>query len=138
MKTVSEVFEWCMGVAERYGDPSAKVAPIYARFVAERPQATTDEILATWDHAAGKLLLGIDPDDWFDLPITADGPELDIATGNLKAFGISEVCRGLWTLTPSLNMPGLFHFFVHIYDVPESAPWERRIIVASHFAGGRL
>jgi hypothetical protein len=46
----------------------------------------------------------------------------------LAAFGIIEIVPGLWHLTPSLNLPGVLHMFVVVYDVPSPAPWERRII----------
>ena len=28
-----------------------------------------------------------------------------------------------------MNLPGLFHAFVAIYDVPDPAPWERRVVL---------
>lgn len=152
MKTISETFEWCIGVAARYGDPAMRVAPVYARFVQERPVPKErrgvlskhlsgeaaidhDEILATWED--GKLWISL-ADEWLDLPIDPNGAQFDLGTGELKAFGMTEITRGLWALTPSLNIPNTFHFFVHVFDVPESAPWERRIITVSQFAGGRL
>lgn len=133
MKLLSEVEQWCMGAAERFGDPSATTGQIFARFV-PRPPPVYDDIIAAYD--GDTLLLSLEHGRVVPLDIDTDGPVVDEETRELIAFGIDKICDGLWTLRPSLNVPGAIHAFVCIYDVPAAAPWENRIIVVSSFSRG--
>jgi hypothetical protein len=130
MKTLAEVKEWRIGAAQELGDPSAAVALMFARFLPRLPERVyNDEVVAIYkDEALG---LSFEHGRFEMLPIDTDGPLYDEELQRLVAFGMRKVRDGLWHLTPSLNMPGVIHAFVCIYDVPIHAPWENRIIVVN-------
>lgn len=132
MKTLSEVEEWRVGATNELGDPAAAVAQIFARFVPRLPARAYQDVIAGYEN--GSLLLSFELANVVPLPIDADGPLYDEELRRLTAFGIRNVCPGFWHLTPSLNIPGVIHAFVCIYDVPAVAPWENRIIVVSSFS----
>lgn len=129
MKTLAEVQEWCLGAQEIFGDASEPIGQIFARYVALIPPES-DDILVSWQD--GKLALILPMAGWIPQEIDTQGPRGDEETG-LEAFGIENICPGLWTLMPSLNIPRLIHVFVHIYDVTTPAPWEQRIIAVGGF-----
>ena len=47
----------------------------------------------------------------------------------LVEFGVDRIAPGLWVLNPSLNIPGVLHAFIALYDVPNPAPWEGGLIL---------
>src|SRR4051812_40595169 len=124
MKLISEIHEWCQGSFDRYGDAGQAVGQVFARFVAQPPPAHT-EILAGYD--SGSIALALDVGQWIPLPVSTDGPRANEETGALEAFGIEEISAGFWTLSPSLNIPGVIHVFVHIYNTPIVPPWKSLI-----------
>jgi hypothetical protein len=77
--------------------------------------------------------LWISPAHPIPIPIVL-GREVTDDAGDLVKFGSERVIPGVWALNPSLNVPGLIHAFVVLYDVPDPAPWEveKRIVVVSH------
>jgi len=130
MKTITEIGAWCDSVGMEFGDPAEKVGQIFARYVAA--EVPGDEILAHWENETLALRLG--HSEWLPLNVHDDGPLINRETHSLVAFGLEKIGDHIWTLTPSLNMPGTIHVFVVIFDVPLPAPWERRIILPYEFA----
>lgn len=126
MKYIADMESWILRATELFGDPANTVGQIFAKYVPADPREFSD-IVAKWEPKESTLHVTI-PQGWLPLKISTTGPKGD-ETG-LSAFGIEQVCPGFWTLTPSLNISGLIHAFVHIYDVPTIAPWESRIILA--------
>ena len=124
MKLMSEVEEWALGAAAQFGDPAVPVCQIFAKYE-EGEDIGHDYVTARYTD---RLLLELDPGNFLPLPIHIDGPQINDA-GALKVFGIAEICPGVWTLNPSLNIPGLIHAFITIYSVPIYAPWAKRIII---------
>lgn len=138
MKKVTEIQDWIIGATERLGDPSHAVGSIFVRLVPRPPSAPHDDIIAIWD--SGVLGLVLAPGQIFPIDVDPDGPVIDEETRQLQSFGLEKICPGVWTLLPSLNVPGVIHVFVTIYDVPTPAPWESQIVVVSSLAaigGGR-
>jgi hypothetical protein len=127
MKTLAEVQEWCVGAEQEFGDASVPIGQVFARYTPLIP-IESDEVLASWQDGKLAILL---PVGWLPLEVDIDGARADQLTGNLEAFWIENICPGLWTLTPSLNIPGLIHVYIHVFGVPKSAPWEQKIVVAS-------
>lgn len=127
MKLLTEIEEWQIGAAERFGDPAAVTTQIFARFVPriDRPYA---DAIATFDKDT--LFLSFEAGTVFPIEVDPDGMFVD-PNGVLRTFGIEKICPGVWTLRPSLNIPGVIHAFICIYDVAAIAPWENRIIVVS-------
>ncbi len=133
MKTITEIGNWCNQVRMQFGDPAAKVGQIFARYVAV--EVPGDEILAHWESDVLALRLG--GPEWAPIDVHPDGPIIDREKQSLVAFGLEKIGNRIWTLQPSLNMPGTIHVFVVIFDVPWPAPWERRIILPHEFNGGK-
>lgn len=123
MKTSQELAEWCAGALIEFGDPAAPVGQMFFRYT-EVTLARGDELTCT---ARGDALMlnvgGVPP-----LRVDVEGPAFD-EEERLRVFGIKSIVPGLWTLEPSLNLPGMFHAFIVIYDVPNPAPWERLIVL---------
>jgi len=126
MRILSDVESWCTNAAIELGDPSLPVGQLFARFVT-RDERTDSSIRAMWSR--NKLLVELAHGEWIPLTIDADGPHANGDDGSLEAFGVEQICPGFWTLTPSLNVPGLIHVFVHLFDVPTPAPWESLIVL---------
>jgi len=116
MKTVKELHEWRVGAVREFGDPSIPVTPMFVRL--QTIDCRSEEITAKFDR--GILFVNAFAD--IPLVIDVDGPQIE--DGCLRAFGIVQVVPGLWFLTPSLNLPDMFHAFIVLYDVPSPAPWE--------------
>jgi hypothetical protein len=129
MKFISEIEEWCAGAAAGFENPAEPVGQMFARFVSVKPQRTK-EIVAAWEPLSNEIAFTM-PRGWLPLEVNIDGPQIDPETQSLTAFGLELICPGLWTLRPSLHIPGQIHMFVTIYDVPIIAPWEKRIITVS-------
>lgn len=130
MRTQAELLEWCGGAEREFGDPAAVIGQIFVRY---QPTAypRTGDITAVYNHRLSRLsidLFGAENglDSVFPVALHVDGPEF--TDDSLVAFGVSEIAPGLWSLTPSLNVPELLHVFVVLYAVPEPAPWESRIL----------
>jgi hypothetical protein len=134
MKTHAEVENWIRGAAEQFGDPAVPVGQMFVRFKHQNAIGIgLDDVCATYE--ADELVIGLPENTTLPLPIDTEGARFDPEKG-LEAFGIKHICPGLWTLTPSLNIPGFIHVFVTVYGVPRVAPWERRIVVAMSIPGG--
>lgn len=125
MKTIAELQEWCAAVEDEFGDAAEAVGLLFARFQQCAPTGTgiEQDVVISWDGEQLVLeLFGGVP-----LRLDMNGPRLSLQN-DLDAFGVYQVAPGLWHLTPSLNLPGVLHMFVVLYDVPSPAPWERQII----------
>ena len=130
MKTIPEIAEWRRGNHQQFGDPAASVGQAFVRYIAQLPpQPEPVDLIATYEDDC--LAVAFEPGRLMPLAVDPEGPVIDEETGALTAFGLRKICPGLWTLTPSLNIPGAIHVFVTLYAVPEPAPWESRIVVVS-------
>jgi hypothetical protein len=130
VKTLSELRAWHDGAALQYGDPAIPVGQIFAQYARDL-RDYGDTIVARWNETA--LLLKVDRAGDIALPIDSEGPRASEETGELEAFGLNQIAPGFWALSPSLNLPGVLHCFVLIFDVPVPAPWERRIITPAEY-----
>jgi len=127
MKTFTEVADWCIRSAEEFGDPSLPVCQLFARYVADVAGYRGDELVCS----AG-LTLWLAPEMPIPLAISRNGASPCVnALGELTAFAAQQVVPGIWFLTPSLNIPGVIHAFLVLYDVPDPAPWMGRIVIAA-------
>jgi hypothetical protein len=116
-------------VYEDTGDPSAAVCQMFVQYRTAMPAAEGD-VSARYDQATKAVLLTFIHEDGvrqeIPLAVSPDGPEVDQVT---TTFHIRKVCRGVWALAPSLNVPGQLHAYVVLHGVPEPAPWERLILM---------
>jgi hypothetical protein len=133
VKTIGEVDRWIEGAAAECGDPSIPICQLIVRFVNSDHRPTSSELLDLFCFLDnGDFVLWLGPDLIFPLDISRSGPEMD--GDGLKAFGAEQITRGVWALRPSLNIPGVIHGFVILYDVPTPAPWERLIVLPGEAA----
>jgi hypothetical protein len=126
VKTLTEIQDWCAGAEEEFGDPATPVCQIFARFVSDLSRYHGDEIVCGMEK--GELVLWL-PQIPVPFSILTGKPDIS-RNGELMAFGAEMISLGVWALTPSLNMPGIIHAFVVLYDVPSPVPWERLIVLA--------
>jgi len=137
MKTIDQVTEWRYAVAERFGDPAARTGHLFARLVPRPPDVPNyDDVIAFYEDDT--LLISIERGAFGPVDVSTDGPQFDEETGAITALGLVKISDGLWALEPSLNLPGVIHAFVTIYDVPAVAPWENKIIVVSSMRAAGL
>lgn len=135
IRTQSFLNVWLAGAAAQFGDPSEPICQLLVRWEGDLPAYTGDDLVA--GMVDGRIVLRLQlGDETVDLP-------LPIETGQSRSvqlyddgppftFGAQLLASGVWTLDPSLNLPGLIHGFVVLYGVPDPAPWEdaaQRIIV---------
>jgi hypothetical protein len=132
MKLLSEVEHWLKGTALEFEDPAEPVCQIFARYTESKP-VVYDEVLARWQ--SGSILLELQKGFFMPMGVNVEGPQVHPSLGTLEAFGVEKICPGMWEMTPSLNVPGLIHAFVTLYDVPEAPPWESRIVVVRSLGG---
>lgn len=127
MKTAAYVAHWCIGAEQEFGDASAAVCQLFFRFQ-EVAGAPGEDLVCRLDSE--HLVIALGPGVDIPLPVQFGPAEIG-ASGELDSFGLEQIAPGLWALTPSLNIPGVIHAFIVLYGVPDPAPWERRIVVAS-------
>jgi len=137
MKTIAEVEQWIDGATAQCGDPSIPVCQLLVRYVNGDMRVDFKKALELWCFRETicepqEFTVWLGPDLIFPLFISRKGPEIE--NGDLQAFGAEEITRGVWALRPSLNIPGVIHGFVILYDVPHPAPWERLIILPGEVA----
>jgi hypothetical protein len=125
-----ELDEWVDAVASAAGDPAAAVSQLFVRYT-ERA-AEPGEVTALWKQESEVLMVELEPGTVFPVQIDVDGPAID-GFGLLCAFKPKRICAGVWALTPSFNVEGVLHAFLVIHGVPDPAPWERLVILASGF-----
>lgn len=126
MKTIDELAGWVNGAAEQFSDPADVVGQVFAHWNNDLSLLTGD--LIECGHLDGKLSLKLGPGAVIPLEIAAQ-PELDPIWGTLQKFGASEICTGVWSLSPSLCIRGMLDVFIVLYDVPASVRWEQKSIL---------
>lgn len=126
MKTLTEIQEWCAGAEEEFGDPAEPICQIFARYVSDLSHYHGDEIVCGMEK--DELVLWL-PQLPVPFSILTGKPDIS-RDGELMAFGAEMISSGVWALTPSLNMPGVIHAFVVLYNVPTPVPWEQLIVLA--------
>lgn len=131
MKTIQEVEQWREGAELEFGDASVPVGQLFVRYVeGDRiPKRLTDYFDLFCFYENRELVIWLGPDLIVPVEITAGAAVTE--DGEVRAFGVERFASGVWTMAPSLNMPGLIHAFVVLYDVPHTPPWERLIVLAS-------
>lgn len=125
MRTFEELAGWCAGAAEECGDPSRYCGQAFVRWVDDLPNTDLDERLA-FGFVEGELVLALGP-QFEPLPLTIKTGAPEIGEDGCITFGADPITAGVWGLTPSFNAVGIVHAFIVLYDVPNPAPWERRI-----------
>ena len=131
--TYEELDHFLAAVNERFGDPSAMVCLMYVGW--GNKQNAMPAIWSEWSDLDRVVLLhfvGMDGMDSVPLKVSLDEPGLT-NEGGLAQFQIRPIAAGVWTISPSLNIPGQLHAFLVIHGVPEPAPWESRIILATSY-----
>ncbi len=135
-----ELMQFLEEVQARLGDPSRATCLVFVEYGEVTGAGPVPALLASYDVPAGSLTVtALDemamPTMEIPVPL-AGGDDPAIQDGQLAAFGIRKVALGLWTLNPSLNIPGAFHGYVVVHGVPDPAPWERTILLATEVPGG--
>lgn len=133
MKTFADVAAWCAGAAHHFGDPSDAVCQIFLRWQDPLPIIIDDRdpcSLAVCAWLNDRLMPILGP-GFPELPmeIAADGNYEVNEYGELTKYAAQRVCPGVWSISPSLNVEGVIHAFLVLYNVPDPAPWERRIVL---------
>jgi hypothetical protein len=127
LKTIEDVADWCEGVHEELGDPALAVCQLFFRWIdVPRLYAGNDLVCGLED---GSVILRLARGGFVALPVESGDAVMDLS-GQVKSFGAIEICPGVWSVEPSLNVPGLFHAFIALYGVPAPAPWEQLIVIA--------
>jgi hypothetical protein len=127
--TRDELREFVEEATEQIGDPSEVTTLLFVEFEARKG---SDRVGAMYDPVTKTLFVEIEEGTVWPLEISDDGPVIHSQQG-LIAFGIKKVRAGVWALNPSLNIPNVLHAFVVIHGVPDPAPWERLVLLASEF-----
>lgn len=126
MRTVAGLEAWLIGAKEEFGDPSVPVCQLFFRWHSNLEGYSADELACSVinDELALVMCHGIEPEL---LPVRMGEP--DMTADECTCFGLQRITPRLWTLTPSFNAPGYLHAFIVLYDVPNPAPWERRLVL---------
>lgn len=118
--------QWFAGACAEFSDPSEPICQLFFRWQDEIDAYAGEELVC--GAANGEFVLRLGP-RFPSIPLAIE-PEPRIGEdGALQAFGAEEIAPGVWSLSPSLNVPEFIHGFVVFYDVPRPAPWARRIIL---------
>ncbi|HWR36397.1 MAG TPA: hypothetical protein VN622_11060 [Clostridia bacterium] len=128
MRTISEVVKWCAGALVEHGDPAVPVCQLFFRWVETPAAYRGDELVC--GVMDGQFGIWLCPGEAIAMPIVEGAAEFGMLNA-IDNFGATKIANGVWSLSPSLNLPDLIHGFVVLYDVPDPAPWERRIILLS-------
>ncbi len=129
MKTIQEVEAWCEGAVAEFGDPSIPVCQLFVRYVeGDHRPARPDmfDLFCFRDADDYILFLGPDPD--LVVPLRISGDKV-IDNEGVRCYGAERITTGVWALSPSLNIPGVIHGFVTLYDVPRIPPWQRLVLL---------
>lgn len=130
--TRDELNAFLMEATLALGDPAQTVCQLFVPWDLEGRAVQT--MFAMWDGDDQELQLLIVEDYGIrTLPLAVSAEDVVIEDGRLKAFHVRKVSRGTWALAPSLNIPGELHAFVVLTGVPDPAPWERLVILATSF-----
>lgn len=110
---------WCAGAEEEFGDPSIPVCQLFLKWA--------DPLIL---HRGIELAAGMIEGDLF-LQLDANLGPLQIP---LDRYEFKRATKGVYAMTPSLNIPGILHGYVVLIDVPEQGalpPWESLVILAT-------
>ena len=127
MKTLREIEQWIEGAAEELGNPSLACGQAFLRYEKDAERYRGTELVFGVNGGSVILMFGFSGFP-VEIPVSEDGPEQN-EFGEAVSFGAEKIASGLWALTPSLNIPGVIHVFVTLYDVPSPAPWAKSLIV---------
>jgi hypothetical protein len=130
MKTYKELVAWHLQALQTFADPAEPVCQMFFRFVRhdQAQQALRTGDLICWMDGP-ELMLQISSDEALPLPIKIGRCEL--AEDHVQRYGSQRVTHGVYAISPSLNIQGLVHGFLVLYDVPEPTPWEQLIILVA-------
>ena len=130
MKTIHEVASWIDGATEEFGDPSDVICQVFARWVEPLESYRGDDVAAGVIN--GQVCLKLGPAATLPLPIGERGHE-GIDGEGLCHYSMEKISTGVYSLYPSLNIPGVIHAFLTLYDVPARVPWKNRIVLVAGF-----
>jgi len=125
MKTFAQLNEWCTGAAEELGDPAQACCMSFFRWQEDLANYHGEDLACGMLN--GGLVLQIAPGLKGRVPmpivlgeaeVVRQGPHVE-----LVSYGMELVTKGVWAMDPSLNIEGVVHTFVVLYDVPDPAPW---------------
>jgi len=123
MKTVQELDAWRAGAAQQFGDPAIPVCQLFVRWAGEDfPRPRLLELFCS-HRRAGYYILRLGREWQLRVPLRISSGRPKMKAGELKTFGAERITHGMWALQPSLNLPGLLHGFVVLYEVPDPPPW---------------
>jgi hypothetical protein len=129
MTTYHEVVDWIAGAAEQFDDPATPVCQLFFRWQDNLRRIEGDHLAC--GLADGDLALQFVPNfPPLPVPMGLGDYELD-ANGELLTYGARRITAGVWALSPSLNIEGVIHAFVVLYNVPEPALWDTRIVLGT-------
>jgi len=133
MRTFAELAAWCAGAAEELGDPAEACGLSFFRWQEDLVNYHGEELACGMMDDGFVLQLALGRKGLVPLPIKLGDVEV-IWQGphaELVSYGMQLVTAGVWAVDPSLNIEGMVHTFVVLYDVPDPAPWgeERRILL---------
>lgn len=132
MRTFADLAQWCEGAAEELGDPAQACCLSFFRWQADLANYHGEDLACGIIDGEFMLLLAVKqgrvplPIRLGEAEVTRQGPHIELVT-----YGAELVTQGVWAVDPSLNIEGMVHTFVVLYDVPDPAPWgvERRILL---------
>jgi hypothetical protein len=129
-----ELYQFVTEAALKMGDPSRAVCQLVVRWGDGGPWLADEDtgLGAGWDPETGALVLLLGDSDPLTVPVSGEEPEM--VDGALVRFQAIPLGGGVWTLNPSLNIPGVLHAFVVLTGVPDPAPWTRLVILAGDAA----
>ena len=131
IKTIVHLQEWIVGASHLYEDAADPICLMFFRWM-DRPEAYRGEDLVCGNLVAGEMDLWINPSESAALPVPVRfGEQVIDPTGVLVSFGVERIGPGVWAMTPSLNVAGLVHGFVVLYEVPEPAPFAIETVLSA-------
>jgi hypothetical protein len=128
MKTFAEVSEWIAGAKEEMVLDLLGREPItqcFFRWVGDISTYVGKELVC--GRAGRDVVLQFLPKSArLAVPLAIGEPQYG-EDGGVEIFGAEQLTAALWSLRPSLHVPGVIHTFVVLYQVPDPAPWQRMI-----------
>lgn len=134
MNTYGEVAEWRANAIGNLQDLLTGEQPVCQLFF----RWINGLILSCQYQQQSDLICGLSTDgeialffglgEMLSIPVQPGPPKLH-PEGDVAQFGAQRIAPGLWSLSPSVNLPDLIHFFAVLHGVPDPAPWEQRIIL---------
>jgi hypothetical protein len=123
MKNMAELAQWREAAEEEFGDPSTPICQLFFRWTRSLLEHNGDELVCGRLGDTIHLLFA----EGLPLPFhIVNGRQGAYAAGGYRA---QRITKGVFQISPSLNIPGIIHGFVVLYDVPEPAPWEVMVIL---------